>query len=81
VVILSPVTVRALVFMSLATSSRFVDEYILPPEMVAAFGGRDIAPVEISTCNDASSGVNLSPDDIIVHNMRINYGSKVSVAH
>ncbi len=54
---------------------RFVDEYILPAKLLAGLKGKEVTPEDISTHN--TTDVDLRPDDIIVHNMKINYGSKV----
>ena len=54
---------------------RFVDEYILPAEVVAGLRGKEVSAEDISCHN--TSNVDIRPDDIIVHNMKINYGSKV----
>ncbi len=54
---------------------RFVDEYILPENVLEALRGREVSSVDISTHNVTDT--DLRPDDVIVHNMKINYGSKV----
>ena len=56
-------------------SCRFVDEYILPANLAQGLKDREVTPTDISTHN--TTDVDLHPDDIIVHNMKINYGSKV----
>ena len=52
-----------------------MDEYILPGEVIKRLAGREITSEDISTHN--TSGIDLRPEDVIVHNMKINYGSKV----
>ena len=39
-------------------------------------GGGQVTAADISSCNPMS-GVDLRPDDIIIHDMRLNYTNKV----
>lgn len=50
---------------------RFVDEVLLP-----AGASRRISPEEITTCQDASTGVNLVPRDIYIAHVTLNFGMK-----
>lgn len=50
---------------------RFVDEILLPPGRVCT-----VAPHDITTCQDLSTGVNLVPDDVYVVHVPLNFGMK-----
>jgi len=54
---------------------KFCSEFIVPPERIPQY--TNISAEDISTCQDTNSEINLVPDDIIVHNMKIDWGMKV----
>ncbi|CDF37418.1 unnamed protein product [Chondrus crispus] len=50
---------------------RFVDEILLPPGRVCT-----VAPQDITTCQDLSTGVNLVPEDVYVVHVPLHFGMK-----
>lgn len=51
---------------------RFADEHLLPTDRFV-----DIQPVDITTCQDAGrAGINLTPEDVYVKTVTLNFGMK-----
>lgn len=53
---------------------RYVNEFAVPGERLANW--KAVTPADVVSCQDAQGGVQLRPEDVIVHNLKIDWTSK-----
>ena len=55
---------------------RYVNEFAVPQSRLAKWPDHGVTPADVVSCQDAKGGVQLRPEDVIVHNLKIDWTSK-----